>query len=163
PKNGFFYILDRATGELLSADPYVSVNWADGVDLETGRPRINTEAADYGDGRPRYIEPSAMGGHNWHPMAYSPDTGLVYIPAIEAGFIIAALTPGHTYRPKQANAGHNVMFGDQMLADPSTIPGPMGEALAAAQAANVPPPAAALRAFNPQTGELVWRQESVGW
>ncbi len=162
PKNGFFYILDRATGELLSADPFVKVNWADGVDLETGRPRINTDLVDYKDA-PKYVEPSAMGGHNWHPMAYSPDTGLVYIPAIEAGFIIGDLTEGHVYRPKQANAGHNVMFGDQMLEDPDSVPGPMGDALRGAVEQGAEPPGATLKAFDPITGEEVWRQDSVGW
>ena len=163
PKNGFFYILDRATGELLSADPYVEVNWADGVDLETGRPRINEAQADYTTGEPKFVLPSAMGGHNWHPMAYSPDTGLVYIPAIEAGFIIGDLTDGHVYRPKQPNAGHVVLFGDQMLADPDTLPGPLGEALAEVQAAGVQGQGATLKAFDPLTGEEVWRQDSVGW
>jgi quinohemoprotein ethanol dehydrogenase len=162
PKNGFFYILDRATGELLSADPYVDVNWATHVDLETGRPQIDYEAADYSDG-PKFVTPSAMGGHNWHPMAYSPDTGLVYIPAIEGGFIIGDFTEGHTYRPKQPNAGHNSIFGDQMLADPSTMPGPIGELLAEVQAQGLHHQGATLKAFNPQTGEEVWRQDSVGW
>jgi quinohemoprotein ethanol dehydrogenase len=162
PKNGFFYILDRATGELLSSDPFVEVNWADGVDLETGRPRINEAVADYTD-RPKFVTPSAMGGHNWHPMAYSPDTGLVYIPAIEAGFIIGDLTDGHVYRPKQPNAGHVVLFGDSMLADPASLPGPLGEALAEVQAAGVQGQNATLMAFDPQTGEEVWRQDSVGW
>src|SRR5690606_11847088 len=54
PKNGFFYILDRATGELLSADPFVEVNWATHVDLETGRPQIDLEAADYSE-RPKFV------------------------------------------------------------------------------------------------------------
>jgi quinohemoprotein ethanol dehydrogenase len=163
PKNGFFWIYDRATGEVLSADPFVEVNWADGVDLETGRPRINEAQADYTTGEPKFVLPSAMGGHNWHPMAYSPDTGLVYIPAIEAGFIIGDLTEGHVYRPKQPNAGHVVLFGDSMLVDPSTLPGPLGATLAEVQAAGVQGQGATLKAFDPQTGEEVWRQDSVGW
>ncbi|MCC4309045.1 PQQ-dependent dehydrogenase, methanol/ethanol family [Alcanivorax marinus] len=83
PKNGFFYVLDRRTGELLSAEPYAPVNWADGVDPRTGRPRINQEVADWSKG-PRVLVPGPLGAHNWMPMAFSPDTGLAYIPVQEA-------------------------------------------------------------------------------
>jgi quinohemoprotein ethanol dehydrogenase len=81
PKNGFFYVLDRATGELLSAEPYVKITWATHVDMSTGRP-VETENARYTEG-PVTIFPANQGGHNWHPMSYSPKTGLVYIPAQE--------------------------------------------------------------------------------
>ncbi|MEO0412201.1 MAG: PQQ-dependent dehydrogenase, methanol/ethanol family [Pseudomonadota bacterium] len=88
PKNGFFYILDRRDGTLLSAEPFVQVTWATGVDLETGRPNIVPEALYHeGKGGAPYVGfPSPLGGHNWHPMAYSPDTGLVYIPAQDMNF-----------------------------------------------------------------------------
>ncbi|MEH6551945.1 MAG: PQQ-dependent dehydrogenase, methanol/ethanol family [Pseudomonadales bacterium] len=79
PKNGFFFILDRETGELLSAEPYVPVNWASHYDMSTGRP-VETPNADYMD-EPFMLRPSGIGGHNWQPMAYSPRTGLVYLPA----------------------------------------------------------------------------------
>ena len=79
PKNGFFYVIDRETGELLSADAYVRVNWASHVDLETGRP-VETEDGDYSK-KAKRIAPQPFGGHNWHSMTYSPRTGLVYIPA----------------------------------------------------------------------------------
>jgi len=85
PKNGFFYVLDRATGELLSAEKYVRVNWADHVDLKTGRP-AQAPFADYTKGR-ALLFPSPYGGHNWQPMAYSPRTGLVYIPARDLGWV----------------------------------------------------------------------------
>jgi len=78
PKNGFFYVLDRETGELLSAENYVHVNWASGVDLKTGRP-VQTPDGWYRD-EPKLVFPSQAGGHNWMPMSYSPRTGLVYIP-----------------------------------------------------------------------------------
>jgi len=80
PKNGFFYVLDRETGELLSADNYVDINWASHVDLETGRP-VETGMGNYQEGF-KLVLPSPTGGHNWHPMTYSPETKLVYIPAI---------------------------------------------------------------------------------
>jgi quinohemoprotein ethanol dehydrogenase len=79
PKNGFFYVLDRATGELISAEPFVPVNWARHVDLETGRP-VELPEARYEDA-PFVMTPGVLGGHNWHPMSYNPETGLVYIPA----------------------------------------------------------------------------------
>ena len=79
PKNGFFYVLDRATGELISAEPYVPITWATGVDKATGRP-IETPGARYRDA-PSLQVPAPFGAHNWHPMAFNPKTGLVYIPA----------------------------------------------------------------------------------
>ncbi|MEO0366690.1 MAG: PQQ-dependent dehydrogenase, methanol/ethanol family [Pseudomonadota bacterium] len=79
PKNGFFYMLDRTDGSLISAEPYVAVTWAKGVDPESGRP-IETSNARYGNG-PAVTMPSGLGGHNWHPMSFSPDTGLVYLPS----------------------------------------------------------------------------------
>ncbi len=79
PKNGFFYVLDRETGELLSADKFMPVTWATHVDLETGRP---VEAPGVRDTETdRLIVPGPSGSHNWHPMSFSPETGLVYIPA----------------------------------------------------------------------------------
>ncbi len=81
PKNGFFYVLDRATGELLSAATLLPISWATGIDLATGRPIENPEAR-YGS-VPVMVSPSAGGAHNWNPMAYSPQTGLVYVPVTE--------------------------------------------------------------------------------
>jgi quinohemoprotein ethanol dehydrogenase len=82
PKNGFFYVIDRTNGKLISAKSYLPVQkWASHVDLETGRPAVYPEAR-YGE-KPIMMTPSVAGGHNWHPMAYSPQTGLVYFPAQE--------------------------------------------------------------------------------
>ncbi|MCW5517003.1 PQQ-dependent dehydrogenase, methanol/ethanol family [Muriicola sp. Z0-33] len=83
PKNGFFYVIDRVNGDFISAEPYVYVNWAKGIDKETGRP-IEAPNSRYPNMNTE-IAPSASGGHNWQPMAYSPVTGLVYIPAREFG------------------------------------------------------------------------------
>ena len=84
PKNGFFYVLDRNTGELLSAEPYVYVNWASKVDMKTGRP-VETPNARYLTSNEQ-IYPGPFGGHNWQPMAFNPKTNLVYIPAREQSF-----------------------------------------------------------------------------
>ena len=81
PKNGFFYVLDRETGELLSAENYVKVTWATHVDLKTGRP-VEDTTQSYRD-KEKWVYPPTSGGHNWQPMAFSPQTNLVYIPALE--------------------------------------------------------------------------------
>ena len=86
PKNGFFYVLDRATGELLSAKPFATINWASGVDMKTGRP-IETPEARYGEtGRPFVSQPGPGGAHSWQPMSYSPRTRLVYLPVMDMPF-----------------------------------------------------------------------------
>ena len=85
-KNGFFYVLERRTGKLLSAKNYVPVNWASGVDPKTGRPTINPEARYASTGKVWLAAPGGLGGHNWQASAYSPLTGLVYIPAQEIPF-----------------------------------------------------------------------------
>ncbi|MEZ5735587.1 MAG: PQQ-dependent dehydrogenase, methanol/ethanol family [Novosphingobium sp.] len=86
PKNGFFYVLDRVTGKLISAEPYGKVTWADGVDLETGRPRIKPEADYSKTGKPWTSWPGPQGAHGWPPMSFNPETGLVYLPTQEVGF-----------------------------------------------------------------------------
>jgi quinohemoprotein ethanol dehydrogenase len=81
-KNGFFYVLDRRTGKLISAKNFTYANWASHIDMKTGRPRLATRA-NWHSG-PKMIYPSWAGGHSWPPMSFSPETGLVYIPAIDA-------------------------------------------------------------------------------
>lgn len=80
PENDFFYVLDRQTGEFISAEAYTTVTWASGVDPSTGRP-IETPNARLFDGENISI-PSNGGGHNWQPMSYNPQNGLVYIPTM---------------------------------------------------------------------------------
>jgi quinohemoprotein ethanol dehydrogenase len=77
-KNGFFYVLDRVTGEFISAQPFSRVTWAKGIDQKTGRPIINPEVK-YGKD-PVPVSPGGGGAHNWSPMSFNPQTGLVYIP-----------------------------------------------------------------------------------
>jgi quinohemoprotein ethanol dehydrogenase len=80
-KNGFFYVLDRRTGKLLSAKNFVFVNWATHVDPKSGRP-VLTAAADWYS-KPSNVYPSWAGGHTWNPMSYSLQTRLVYIPVLD--------------------------------------------------------------------------------
>nr|WP_184081279.1 PQQ-dependent dehydrogenase, methanol/ethanol family [Sphingobium subterraneum] len=81
PKNGYFFTLDRVTGQFISGNNFVPVNWSKGLD-KNGRPIVDDEAARYEDGKLKLVTPSIYGGHSWQPMSYSPKTGLVYIPAI---------------------------------------------------------------------------------
>ncbi|MBL0966554.1 PQQ-dependent dehydrogenase, methanol/ethanol family [Blastomonas sp. UPD001] len=81
PKNGFFYVIDRATGEFISANNFVPVNWATGIDQQTGRPIENPAARVDKTGKPFIVSPGPLGAHNWHPMAYDAKQKLVFIPA----------------------------------------------------------------------------------
>jgi len=78
PKNGFFYVIDRKTGKLISAEPFAKTTWATRIDLATGRP-VEVPGARYENGVAE-VWPSSLGAHSWHAMSYSPMTGLVYIP-----------------------------------------------------------------------------------
>ncbi|MDM4769186.1 PQQ-dependent dehydrogenase, methanol/ethanol family [Solimonas sp. SE-A11] len=87
PKNAFFYVIDRKTGELISAEKFAPSNWASHVDMKTGRPVENPEA-DWTK-EARLIFPSPFGAHNWQPMSFNPKTGLVYIPMQETLILLA--------------------------------------------------------------------------
>jgi len=108
PKNGFFYVLDRTNGKLLSAEKFAPVNWATHVDLATGRPVVDEEAANYLKG-PKVISPAFIGAHNWHPMSFNPATGLVYIPMQEtAGMLSAPASPQRIAHKSVVNLGVDV-------------------------------------------------------
>ncbi len=108
-RNGFFYVLNRQTGQLISADQFVPVNWATHVDLTTGRP---VEAAN-NEKRPqlgkwaRNVCPNLIGGKNWSPMSFHPGTGLVYMPVFNMCMDIAnkeeEYTPGRFYLASEFN------------------------------------------------------------
>ena len=105
PKNGFFYVIDRTNGELISAENYVPINWATHVDMETGRP-VENPANNYFN-TPALTTPGPLGGHNWQPMAFNPDTGLVYIPAQEMLFVYSH-DKDFKYNRKTWNTGQQV-------------------------------------------------------
>lgn len=106
PKNGFFYVIDRTDGKLISAKGFVPQTWTKGVDMATGRPIEVPEAryrsADF------LMQPSALGAHNWHPMAFSPKTGLVYLPAQEVPFLYSTDT-GFKYTPGAWNIAIDIL------------------------------------------------------
>ncbi|MGX7894514.1 PQQ-dependent dehydrogenase, methanol/ethanol family [Tsuneonella sp. HG222] len=87
PKNGFFYLIDRSNGKLISAEPYAPQNWAERIDLATGRP-VEKAGVRYKDA-PYLIWPSGIGAHAWHPMSFSPKTGLVYLPMMHVPMAMA--------------------------------------------------------------------------
>jgi PQQ-dependent dehydrogenase (methanol/ethanol family) len=111
PKNGFFYVLDRTNGELISAKNYVKVTWATGIDPKTGRP-IEAPDLDYREAT-KTVEPSPLGGHNWQPMSFNPKLGLVYIPANDIAWAFGLEKP-FTYRPGGWNTGTDPTTGDAL-------------------------------------------------
>jgi quinohemoprotein ethanol dehydrogenase len=110
PKNGFFYVLDRKTGQLISGKSYVKVNWTLGLD-KNGRP-IDNPAARYTE-EPALVYPGPGGAHNWFPMAYSPRTKLAYFPAYQSGFVYAR-APNWTPQPFRSNSGWGGFSGEAL-------------------------------------------------
>jgi quinohemoprotein ethanol dehydrogenase len=91
-KNGFFYVLDRKTGQLISAKNFIPITWASGVDQKTGRPIENPDIRYDKTGKRAQMLPGALGAHSWQAMAFNPKTGLVYIPAQEIGMTYESVT-----------------------------------------------------------------------
>jgi len=160
-KNGFFYVLDRGTGELISAEKFSYVTWASRVDLRSGRP-IVTAQADYYD-TPKNLYPSAAGAHSWQPMSFSPATRLVYIPVIDmsnvwvnmeasggriryinGSFTIVPLFPDDTYDA----AAFKPLFG--------VVP----ELKTLRRERQGEPVRELIRAWNPVTKAVVWQHET---
>lgn len=146
PKNGFFYVLDRTDGSLISANNYIDVTWATHVDMKTGRP-VEVPGARYEE-KPFVITPSYLGGHNWHPMSYNPDTGLVYIPVLD--FPAAYGQPEEfKYRSDSANLGIDGIVG--------SLPDDAAERAAYGAAVK-----GRLLAWDPRTNSEAWRVEHKG-
>ena len=104
-KNGFYYVLDRVTGAFISAQPYSYITWASGVDQESGRPIINPEAHYDRTGQPATVSPGPGGAHNWSPMSWNPNTGLVYVPSSTSSSITLEVDPDFEYQPGRSNTG----------------------------------------------------------
>ena len=142
PKNGFFYVLDRESGKVISAEKFAKVTWAERIDLATGRPVENPEAR-YETG-PALVWPSTLGAHNWQPMSFNRWTGFVYIPT--------TAMPGR--------------FDDQGV-DPRafrSIPGELNTGLNANTAdAPVDAGTSALLAWDPVVQKAVWEVDTPGF
>lgn len=160
PKNGYFYILDRKTGELLSAEPYVPVNWSTGIDKQSGRP-IMSESANYFK-EPKVIWPAAKGGHGWRPMAFSSRTGLVYIPVYEDAELMTNLYPGgYEYHSGLPNGAMLPLPLSEPVIDfyAPILPYPTDKLKAIMKGAKPPKRRALLRAWDPIEQKTAWEVE----
>jgi quinohemoprotein ethanol dehydrogenase len=119
PKSGVFYILDRTNGQFISAEPFVPVNWVTGFDKKNnGRPIIN-QTAYYDQTNSVVIYPGGGGAHNWAPMSYNPNAGLVYLPYSAGSYTFnAAKEPD----PRAGGGAHGLGRGGQ---DKKTTPMPI--------------------------------------
>lgn len=99
-KNGFFYVLDRTDGKLISAEPMAKVTWASGIDLSTGRP-VEAPGIRFSKANTTVeVWPGFSGGHNWLPGSFSPRTGLVYLPTSDHPALISnTVADGSIQRP----------------------------------------------------------------
>lgn len=140
PKNGFFYVIDRRTGEFISGDNYVDVNWASGLDPATGRP-IESEIVRY-QRDPALVIPGPLGAHNWYPMSFDPQTQLVFLPAQNTSYV---------YAPADAvtnqSVGWNLGLGAAME-EPANM---------ADQGMIMNQPPASLLAWDPAAQQARWR------
>ncbi|MEI9852343.1 MAG: PQQ-binding-like beta-propeller repeat protein [Sphingomonas sp.] len=148
PKNGFFYVIDRTNGQFISGNNYVPVTWAKGLDPKTGKPIENPDARYYKTGKPWIGMPGAGGAHSWHPMAFNPKRGLVYIPAQIAAF---PYFPDPDWKP--AKQGFNVGI-DMAAGAMPPIPAVRAGAIAATKGA--------LIAWDPVAQKERWRVDYPG-
>jgi len=145
PKTGFFYVWDAATGKLISAEKFAPANWASKIDGATGRPVENPEVR-YSETKAAIVQPAPLGAHNWHPMAYSPRTGLVYIPVTESstGFQ-SAVAKDFQLKDRVYNTG-TVSFSDKITSlygQPGALP-----------RGNI---RSYLEAYDPVAQKIVWK------
>jgi quinohemoprotein ethanol dehydrogenase len=141
-KNGMLYVLDAANGALISADAFTEVNWNTGVDLKTGRPKV-VQAALY-EKEPWNLAPGVQGGHSWHPNAYSPDTGLMYIPTWEAYF---PMTRDPNFKPAPGGFNLGISFGGPNMAAKNMKPNDKSGITGR------------LKAWDPVARKVVWETE----
>ncbi|SFR89021.1 quinohemoprotein ethanol dehydrogenase [Sphingomonas jatrophae] len=142
PKNGFFYVLDRDTGKLISAEKFAPANWATRIDKATGRP-VETPFARFPGGKPVVIYPSPVGAHAAEAMAYSPRTRLVYTPAYDQARVYVDAPDLAAWRFKPGQVINNAVG----------VPPP---------SMTLPPGKSALLAWDPARQREVWRLPQVG-
>ncbi len=148
PKNGFFYVIDRTNGKLISAKAFAPQTWAKSIDIATGRPVMNPAARYDVTGKPFQGAPSPHGAHSWMPMSFDPKTGLVYIPVQEGGF---------TYAPDQ-HWVHKSM-GVNMAMDMASVSMPQDPKIKTAAMQTIK---GHLAAWDPIQQKEVWRQGLKG-
>ena len=147
PKSGVFYILDRTNGQFVSAEPFVPVNWVTSFDKKNnGRPIINPEAY-YDQTNTVVIYPGGGGAHNWAPMSYNPNSGLVYLPYSAGSYTFnAAAAPD----PKAGGGAHGLGRGGQNRQTPMPIWGPDNVGRGG------------LQARDPKTNQIKWVKQGRG-
>jgi quinohemoprotein ethanol dehydrogenase len=160
-KNGFFYVLDRKTGKLLSAKNYTFVNWASHIDMQTGRPVVTANADWYSS--PKNVYPSWAGGHTWNPMSFSARTHLMYIPVIDMSAVWINM-PQNGGRMKFLEGFFTVqgIFPDDTYdaADLKSLYGPLPDLQSIKASRTVNPVRELLRAWDPVAQKTVWEQET---
>jgi quinohemoprotein ethanol dehydrogenase len=160
-KNGYYYVIDRATGELLSAKNYTYVNWSSGVDLKTGRP-VPTAQSNWYTG-PKNIYPSWAGGHTWMPMSYSLASRLVYIPVIDVPNIwVDMVANGGTVKFLDGFYTVNGIMPDDFY-DPAALKrlfGPLPDLKSMQAERPGKLVREVLRAWDPEKQQVVWEHET---
>ena len=154
-KNGFLYVLDRRTGELLAAHRYAEVTWTRGLEGDPARP-VPSPEADWTQ-QPRRIAPGPPGAHNWQPMAYSPVTHLLYVPTIEAPMVYIN-TAGR--RAGASDGAFEMAALPTVAYDPTELKPLFGDLpdRAIVAPATDEPPRGMLRAIDPVSGRIVWER-----
>jgi len=160
-KNGFFYVLERATGKLLSAKNYAYINWSSGVDMKTGRP-VTTNQSDW-YASPKNVYPSWCGAHSWNPMSYSAQTHLVYIPVIDVPSVfVDMLHNGGQVKFLDGFFTVNGIFPDETYdaADLKRLYGPLPDLKDIKAERKVNPVRELIRAWDPVAQKTVWEHET---
>jgi quinohemoprotein ethanol dehydrogenase len=149
-KDGFFYVIDRLTGEFISAAPFSRVTWAKGIDAKTGRPIVNPQALYAYEAIS--ISPGGGGAHNWSPMSFNPLTGLVYIPTSTANSWTYQAEKKYDPRPGMMTGTTRPMPAATVPSPPAIGPEPLGDS----------GPRGALVAWDPSAQQMRWRQPGGG-
>lgn len=160
-KNGFFYVLDRRSGKLLSANSFTYVNWASRVDARTGRPVVKPEA-DW-NAQPKTVYPSWFGAHTWNPMSWNPQTHLAYIPVNDVPAVwVDLLHNGGSVRYLDGFFTVNGVVADDTYdaADLKHLFGPLPSMDSIRAGRPEKPVRELLRAFDPVKGRTVWEVET---
>ena len=167
PKNGFFFVIDRENGQPLAANPIVRTSWADGWNVETGRPNLTPEFADYTDG-PKIVFPASAGARNWYPAAYDPARGSYFAHVLDMGNLMFLTgDPAQAqYQEKFLNPNAALIFTSDLEAAAASLPPPIVQAMQALpqwQWVKQQGWSGELRAMDPLTGATKWAVPSDGW
>ena len=164
PKNGFMFVIDRRSGKPLAINPLVRTSWASGYDLDSGRPILTPEGADWSKG-PRIVFPASSGARNWYPAAWDPKRRLYFANVLDMGNLIFANGPVQ-HRRKALNAGGALVFTSDLQSSLATLPPPVQaevSKLRELQWVKDKPYSNELRAIDPLTGKTRWAVPAEGW